>query len=182
MRSLEGQVALVIGGGAPLGRAIALALAARGVRIVVAGAQERALGETVGEIAHAGGKARHVAGNVRDAAYLEAAVARANEVFGGLDIVVDAEPGSPVGPLLARLRSPGRIVTLGSDARMVRELASAGAAQAITCNAALLEIPAGADVESVIEDRAMALAEVVVVLCESAADRITGQTLTLGAR
>ncbi len=82
MRTLEGKTALVTGGGKGIGRAIALALSARGVRVVVTGRQERALGETVGEIAHGGGKARHLAGDVRDPAHLAAAVARAHDVFG----------------------------------------------------------------------------------------------------
>jgi NAD(P)-dependent dehydrogenase (short-subunit alcohol dehydrogenase family) len=88
IKGLEGKVALITGGGKGIGRSIALALAARGVRIVVTGRDERALGETVGEIAYGGGKARHLAGDVRDAAHLAAAVDRAIEVFGGLDIVV----------------------------------------------------------------------------------------------
>jgi NAD(P)-dependent dehydrogenase (short-subunit alcohol dehydrogenase family) len=88
MRNLDGQVALVTGGGKGIGRAIALAFAAKGVRVVITGREEKALGETVGEIAHGGGKARHLAGDVRDAAHLDAAVTRAIETFGGLDIVV----------------------------------------------------------------------------------------------
>src|SRR5688572_5503975 len=135
MRSLEGQVALVTGGGAALGRASALALAARGVRIVVTGPGEKALGETVGEIAHAGGKARHVVGDPRDAAHLATAAARALEVFGGLDIVVDASSGDAADEnagdrgsiaLLGSLRSPGRFVVVqvggpsSSDARIHR--------------------------------------------------------------
>ena len=173
-----------MGGGAGLGRAIALALAARGVRIVVAGPNERALGETVGEIAHGGGKARHVAGDARDPAHLERAIARAVEVFGGLDIAVDAEEADgisaecTVAPALARLRSPGRIVLAGvrspGAARIVRELAAAGSENGITCNAVLLEGDA-----SSVDDRATDLAELVVVLCGSGADRLSGQTLTL---
>ncbi len=88
MRTLEGKTALVTGGGKGIGRAIALALSARGVRIVVTGRQERALGETVGEIAHGGGKARHLAGDVRDPKHLAAAVDRAIETFGSLDLVI----------------------------------------------------------------------------------------------
>lgn len=88
MRTLEGKTALVTGGGKGIGRAIALALSARGVRVVVTGREEKALGETVGEIAHGGGKGRHLAGDVRDPAHLAAAVGRAIDVFGGLDLVV----------------------------------------------------------------------------------------------
>jgi NAD(P)-dependent dehydrogenase (short-subunit alcohol dehydrogenase family) len=87
-RPLEGQVAVVTGGGKGIGRAVALALAARGVKVLVTGREEKALGEVVGEIAYGGGQARHLAGDVRDAMCSQAAVARALEVFGGLDIVV----------------------------------------------------------------------------------------------
>jgi NAD(P)-dependent dehydrogenase (short-subunit alcohol dehydrogenase family) len=85
---LGGQVAIVTGGGKGIGRAIALELAGRGARVVVSGREERALGETVGEIAHAGGQARHLAGDVRDEAHVCALVARATETWGRLDIVV----------------------------------------------------------------------------------------------
>ncbi len=88
MKGLEGKVALVTGGGKGVGRAISLALAARGVRVLVTGRDERTLGETVGEVVFGGGKARHLVGDVRDRAHLDAAVARALEVFGGLDFVV----------------------------------------------------------------------------------------------
>lgn len=87
---LEGKVALVTGGGKGIGRAISLRLAAAGAQVLVTGRDEKALGETVGEIAYGGGKARHLAGDVRDAAHLESAVKKAMEAFGadGLDIVV----------------------------------------------------------------------------------------------
>jgi NAD(P)-dependent dehydrogenase (short-subunit alcohol dehydrogenase family) len=139
MWTLEGKTALVTGGGKGIGRAIALALAARGVRVVVTGRQERALGETVGEIAHGGGKARHLAGDVRDPVHLAAAVARAVETFGGLDVVV-ANAGQaanvPLGGDLAaaeavlhtnlmgayytfhasvpHMKGPGRLLAIGS--------------------------------------------------------------------
>jgi NAD(P)-dependent dehydrogenase (short-subunit alcohol dehydrogenase family) len=83
MRELEGRVAIVAGGeGRP--RAAALALAARGVRILVVGPVERTIAETVGHIAYGGGKARHLV--TTDA---KPAVARAVELFGRLDFVVD---------------------------------------------------------------------------------------------
>ncbi len=87
-RKLEGQVALVTGGGKGIGRAIALALGARGVAVLVTGRGEKALGEAVGEIAHGGGKARHLPGDVRDPGHLRAAVEKAVASFGRLDIVV----------------------------------------------------------------------------------------------
>ena len=86
--SLEGQVALVTGGGKGIGRAIALHLAARGAKVVVTGREERALAHVVGEIAYGGGKARHVVGDVRDHGHLAEAVQRCTEELGGLHIVV----------------------------------------------------------------------------------------------
>ena len=82
MIRLDGKVAVVDDGGTAVGRAVALALAARGAKVVVSGPVERSLGETVGEIAYGGGKARHVVGDPT------AAAARAAEVFGPVDIVV----------------------------------------------------------------------------------------------
>jgi NAD(P)-dependent dehydrogenase (short-subunit alcohol dehydrogenase family) len=87
-RPLDGQVALVTGGGKGIGRAIALELSARGARVLVTGRAERELGEAVGEIVHAGGQARHLAGDVRDPPHTRAAVARAVDTWGRLDVVV----------------------------------------------------------------------------------------------
>jgi 3-oxoacyl-[acyl-carrier protein] reductase len=85
---LEGRVAVVTGGDGDRGRAAALLLASRGVRVVVVGRNERAIAEVVGEIAFGGGKARHVAGQGSEA--LETAIARARAVFGSLHFVVHA--------------------------------------------------------------------------------------------
>jgi NAD(P)-dependent dehydrogenase (short-subunit alcohol dehydrogenase family) len=87
-RLLDGQVALITGGGKGIGQAIALELSGRGVRVLVTGRDEAALGRTVGEIVHGGGQARHLAGDVRDENHLRAAVTRACETWGRLDIVV----------------------------------------------------------------------------------------------
>jgi ketoreductase len=139
--ALEGQVALVTGGGKGIGRAIALDLAARGVRVVVTGRYEGALGETIGELSHGGGQGRHLAGDVRDPVHLAAAVARATDTWGRLDIVVanagvtgTTRMGDPDGPARARLiletnllgtyltfdaavaamRGPGRLIAISS--------------------------------------------------------------------
>ena len=82
---LEGKVAVIEDGGSELGRAVALALSARGVSIVVCGPVEKPLGETVGYVVYAGGKARHVVGSIEDA------TARAREVFGRVDLVLGTE-------------------------------------------------------------------------------------------
>jgi NAD(P)-dependent dehydrogenase (short-subunit alcohol dehydrogenase family) len=87
-RSLDGQGAIVTGGGKGIGRAIALELSAGGARVLVTGRDERALGETVGEIAHGGGHARHLVGDVREERHARAAAAKAIEMWGRLDVVV----------------------------------------------------------------------------------------------
>jgi NAD(P)-dependent dehydrogenase (short-subunit alcohol dehydrogenase family) len=87
-RALEGHVAVVTGGGKGIGRAIALDLSGRGVRLILTGRDERALGETVGEIAHGGGQARHIVGDVRDEKHVRAAVGRALETWGRLDAAI----------------------------------------------------------------------------------------------
>src|SRR5260370_19102708 len=87
-RTLAGRVALVTGGGKGIGRGVAWELSGCGACVLVTGRDERALGEVVGEIAHSGGQARHVVGDVRDEHHVRAAVARAMETWGRFDIAV----------------------------------------------------------------------------------------------
>lgn len=190
MRTLEGQTALVTGGGGPLGRAIALALAARGVRIVVTGRDEKALGITVGEVVHGGGKARHLAGDPEDASHVTAALHRALEVFGGVELVVHAaDTGAECTFSVAapRLGTLGRIVAVGIGATGASTAAAALArerwaelfARRITVNAVLVD---GAPADDVLDDLAPDLASLVVFLCGATADRITGQAITITSR
>jgi NAD(P)-dependent dehydrogenase (short-subunit alcohol dehydrogenase family) len=121
MRTLEGKTALVVGAGVGLGRAVALALAARGVRIVLSGLHERALGEVVGEIANGGGKARHVVGSPLDAAHLEFAGSHAVRTFGSCDMVVSASNEASAHTLastvaIERLRAGVVLFAVSADA------------------------------------------------------------------
>ncbi len=87
--SFQGQVAIVTGSGAGLGRAYAIALAARGASVVVNDfASERADG-VVAEIEAAGGRAVASYDSVADAAGARALVEAATQSFGGLQIVVN---------------------------------------------------------------------------------------------
>ncbi|TGA92426.1 SDR family oxidoreductase [Streptomyces sp. MZ04] len=84
-----GRTALVTGGGSGLGRAIALAFAAEGANVVVAGRTEGPLKETVGLIEEAGGAAIAVTADVTRSADLAALVSATVERFGSLDVAVN---------------------------------------------------------------------------------------------
>jgi NAD(P)-dependent dehydrogenase (short-subunit alcohol dehydrogenase family) len=95
----EDRVALVTGGGNGIGREVALALAAEGAAVVVndlggdwhgEGRDESAASLVVEEIEAAGGRAVADHGSVSDSEGAAAMVAQAIDVFGGLDIVVNA--------------------------------------------------------------------------------------------
>ena len=253
MKGLDGKVALLVGGGEGAGRSIALGLAARGVRIVVTGPDERALGETVGEIAYGGGKARHLAGDVRDAAHLDAAALRAIEVFGSLDFVianVEVHDRVDLGGYRARaetilstnlvgtynafdaaarhVKGPGRVIATSSVLEpagatghgafrasragivgLVQAAAVELAPRKVTCNAVLpgwvdsdaserrfgqIAAAHGQKTKDELKTEAAAtsplgrfvqpeeVADVVLFLCSSAGEAITGQTLAIGAR
>ena len=84
--SLTGRTAIVTGAAAGLGRAEALALAARGATVVVNDISEPK--DVVDEIETAGGRAVAVAGDVGERATADALVQAALDL-GGLDIVVN---------------------------------------------------------------------------------------------
>jgi NAD(P)-dependent dehydrogenase (short-subunit alcohol dehydrogenase family) len=75
----EGQNALITGGGTGIGRAAAIALAAEGATITVAGRTQATLEETVRLVEDAGGSARLVVADMQD----EDAVRHAVEVAAG---------------------------------------------------------------------------------------------------
>ncbi len=90
MRDLEGRVALVTGGSRGIGRAIAVALGARGARVVVNyTADETAANETAAAVAAAGGAAVLRRFDVSDARAVDEAVKDIAATEGGLHILVN---------------------------------------------------------------------------------------------
>jgi meso-butanediol dehydrogenase / (S,S)-butanediol dehydrogenase / diacetyl reductase len=86
---LAGKNALITGGGTGIGRAIALAFAAEGAQVAVAGRREEKLREVVSEIEQRGGKALAVACDVAQATDAERAVRETVERFGGMNVLVN---------------------------------------------------------------------------------------------
>ncbi|MFF7436785.1 SDR family oxidoreductase [Streptomyces sp. NPDC008122] len=83
------RTVLVTGAGSGLGRAIALAFAAEGAKVVVAGRTAESLDGTVTLIEAAGGTAAAVAADVSSAESTRELVRRAVELYGGLDVAVN---------------------------------------------------------------------------------------------
>jgi 3-oxoacyl-[acyl-carrier protein] reductase len=96
--SVAGKTAIVTGAGTGIGRATAQLLAERGARVVAAGLQPERLYETVAAIASAGGEAIAVDADVSDERAIEELAKRAQEAFGGTDILVNNAAIYPIGP------------------------------------------------------------------------------------
>ena len=90
IRPLEGKVALVTGAGRNIGRAIALALAAAGAKVVVNVRASRDEGEAVAnEIAAGGGDALLAVADVTRRTEVDAMIDAVSRRFGMLDILVN---------------------------------------------------------------------------------------------
>jgi NAD(P)-dependent dehydrogenase (short-subunit alcohol dehydrogenase family) len=87
--NFAGQTAFITGGGAGIGEAYAVALAARGAAVVLADVSFKAAEAAAARIEADGGRALAVACDVADEAQVTAAVAQAVETFGGLDILIN---------------------------------------------------------------------------------------------
>ncbi len=96
--SVTGKTAIVTGAATGIGAATAALLAARGARVLAAGLQPEALNETVAAITADGGEALAIEADVSDPEQIEAVAARAQEAFGGTDILVNNAAIYPIGP------------------------------------------------------------------------------------
>jgi NAD(P)-dependent dehydrogenase (short-subunit alcohol dehydrogenase family) len=103
---LDGQVAVVTGGGRGIGEAIAHALADAGASVVVAARRVAEVNKVAADIMAKGGKALAVAADVTDPDAVEALAQAAVDRFGGLSIWVNNAGGSryfgPLGTISAQ--------------------------------------------------------------------------------
>ncbi len=89
MNRLSGKVAVVTGGNAGIGEAIAKAFAREGASVVITGRRQGELDRVVNDILQAQGKAFAVAGSVTDEHFAQEAVRQTVQQFGELDILVN---------------------------------------------------------------------------------------------
>lgn len=86
---LSGKTAIITGGGQGVGLGIARLFAREGANVLITGRTPAKLEAAAGEIGKLGGKAAWIAGTAGVRADAEAAVAKAVEQFGGLNILVN---------------------------------------------------------------------------------------------
>lgn len=86
MKTLDGKVAIITGASTGIGAAAAKLFAREGARLVLVARTQATLTALADEIGASGGECAVHAGDVRDEATAQAAVALAKRAFGGLDI------------------------------------------------------------------------------------------------
>lgn len=97
--TLAGRAALVTGASSGIGEATAIALAAAGVRVGLLARRAARLQAVGTAIAGAGGEALVLAGDVTDAAFVAAAVARVLDRWSRLDVLVNNAGRGMAAPL-----------------------------------------------------------------------------------
>ena len=94
------RIAVITGAGSGIGRAAAVALAAEGYKVVLAGRRAEKLEETAGLCRGPAGTALCVAADVADPAQVDALFARVRETYGRLDLLFNnaglSVPGVPL--------------------------------------------------------------------------------------
>ena len=99
---LGGRVAVITGGSRGIGRAIALAYAEAGAKVVVASRKQEGVEAVAGEIKARGGTALAVAAHVGQEDAVAGLVDRTLEAFGGIDILVNNAGTNPhFGPVIS---------------------------------------------------------------------------------
>ena len=98
--SLKDTVALVTGASSGIGEATAKALAERGAGVALVARRAERLEQLAGEIAGAGGTALPIEADVSEQGQAEAAVSRAVEELGRLDVLVNNAGVMLLGPIV----------------------------------------------------------------------------------
>ena len=110
---LQGTVALVTGASSGIGEATARALAQAGAAVAIAARRKDRLDRLAAEIADEGGRALAIEADITDQAQAQAAVARAVEELGRLDIVINNAGVMLLGPVVdAPLQEWDRMIAL----------------------------------------------------------------------
>jgi len=99
-RDLENTVALVTGASSGIGQAAARVLAARGARVALVARRTDRLEELAGEIADSGGTALPIEADVSEREQASAAVGRAVDELGRLDVLVNNAGVMLLGPVV----------------------------------------------------------------------------------
>lgn len=89
MKRLQGKVAVITGGNAGIGEAIAKAFAREGASVVITGRRQAELDRVVRDIVKEEGKAFSVAGSVTDELHVQETARQTVQRFGRLDILVN---------------------------------------------------------------------------------------------
>ncbi|MCX4759816.1 glucose 1-dehydrogenase [Streptomyces sp. NBC_01275] len=141
----SGRTALITGGGSGIGRALALAFAAEGARVVVAGRTRAALDETVALVEAAGGTAVAHAADVAVASDVDGLIRATLDRFGSLDVAVNNagvfRGGLPVADLseddwrtVLDTNLTGVFLALGAEIRQMRTQPNGGAIVNVSSN------------------------------------------------
>lgn len=99
--TLQGQVALVTGGGRGIGRAIAIALANEGAAIAVLARSQHEIDQTASEITANGATALAISADVTQRSQVESAVDTVTKQLGPIDILINnaGGGGNSIGPV-----------------------------------------------------------------------------------
>ncbi len=89
MNRLEGKVAIITGGNAGIGEAIAKRFIEEGASVVVTGRRQQELDRVVSVIRHGKGKVLALAGSVTDDTHVQEVTRRTIESFGRIDVLVN---------------------------------------------------------------------------------------------
>lgn len=111
MHDLHDRIIVITGASSGVGRALARAAGARGARVGLVARNVEALDACAAEIRRAGGQALVCPADVADAAAVEAAAARVEAEWGGIDIWINNAMATVVAPVAGTTAAEYRRVT-----------------------------------------------------------------------